>query len=207
MVRKLLILLLLLNAVALFSVPKLSGDLDKAELLSEPGNLHDILLEIAPLCDAALLIGDDGTAVLIPAYAFKEVTFKEKNGEWNSTAPNLPPVAKIRNIREICLQQIPAKYAVKVQEATSISTFTPFQFRLKQFNFLGDSAKNGYLLRKFKEKANISNNVIFDEVGGILFSGSVHPVKDNNLTYIFKDYYFEIEGDTLNLITKFEALK
>jgi len=207
MVRKLIILLLLLNAVWLFSAPKLTGDLSKAEELAEPGNLYELLLDIAPLCDAALLVGDDGTAVLIPAYAFKEVTFTEKNGEWNSTAPSLPPVAKIRNIREICLQQIPAKYAVKIQEATSISTVTPFQFRMNQFNFLGDSAKNDYLLRKFKEKKDTSNQVVFDQTGGILFSNSMHPVKDVALNYYFRDFYFEIEGDTLNLITKFEALK
>lgn len=207
MVRKLLVLLLLGSFTLLLADPKLSGDLERETKLNEPGNLHQILQEIAPLCDSALLIGDDGTAVLIPAYAFTEVTFIEKNGEWNSTAPNLPPVAKIRNIREICLQQIPAKYAVKIQGATSISTLTPFQFRIGQFNFLGDSAKNGFLLRKFKELKNISNQIIFSEKGGILFSGSMHPVRDESISYFFKDFYFEIEGDTLNLITKFEALK
>lgn len=207
MVRKLLFLILLLNVALLFSAPKLTGDLDRAYKLSEPGNLHNILTEIAPLCDSALLIGDDGTAVLIPAYAFREVTFIEKDGEWYSTAPKLPPVAKIRNIREICLQQIPAKYSVKIQGATSISTLTPFQFRMSQFNFLGDSAKNGFLLRKFKEQSDISNIIVFGEEGGILFSGSMHPVKDSPINYYFRDFYFEVEGDTLNIITKLEALK
>jgi len=67
MVRKLILSFLLLNAVLLFSVPKLTGDLDEALELSEPGNLHSVISEVALLCDAALLVGDDGTAVLIPA--------------------------------------------------------------------------------------------------------------------------------------------
>ncbi len=208
---RLLLFLFFLSISLLHATPELSGDLGGKYELSVAGNLQTIINTVAPLCDAALLIGEDGTSVLIPAYAFKQVTLSVQYGKWNSVAPLLPPVAKIRNIQEICLQQIPAKYSINIQNSQRTIVVSPFQFILSQYKFLGDSSKNGYLLSKYKLKSGknsfnmltaitATDKLIFTSGEDDLFVNLPMPIE-------LSQYYFHIADDTLKTIIQRKDVK
>lgn len=111
---------------------------DGAEISNE-GRLDEILEDIVSSAKYALLIGSDGTAALITSRSFSKIHIQRDKDGWNSKANNLPAVCNIRNLKEIC-----------VYSRTSIEN-NHFSDRLNYFEFLGQSSKNGYYARKYKE--------------------------------------------------------
>lgn len=140
MVIKVLILLFVLSLFA--CSPNnliLTGNIEDGVNISNEGKLDEIFSDIAPSAKYALLIGSDGTAALITSRSFSKIYIqKDKNG-WNSKANKLPAVCNIRNLKEIC-----------IYSRTSIKN-NHFSDRLNDFEFLGQSSKNGYYARKYKE--------------------------------------------------------
>ena len=112
---------------------------DGAEIDNE-GRLDEILEEIAPSVKYALLIGSDGTAALITSRSFSKIHIQNDKNEWNSKADNLPTVCNIRNLKEICIYS---------KTSNNVNCFSE---RLNDFEFLGQSSKNGYYARKYKER-------------------------------------------------------
>ena len=112
---------------------------DGAEIDNE-GRLDEILEEIAPSVKYALLIGSDGTAALITSRSFSKIHIQNDKNEWNSKADNLPTVCNIRNLKEICIYS---------KTSNNVNRFSE---RLNDFEFLGQSSKNGYYARKYKER-------------------------------------------------------
>lgn len=118
----------------------LTGNIDsKTEIRSE-GRLDEIIDNIAPSAKYALLIGSDGTAALITSRSFSEVYIQKVEKEWNSKTKKLPAVCNIRNLKEICIY------------TKTSSNNNHFSDRMNDFIFLGQSSKNGYYARKYKER-------------------------------------------------------
>ncbi len=183
----------------LLAKPIVSGDLANDKFNLVQGNLADVILTQLPLCDAALVIGKDGTAVLIPAYAFEKIQVEEFEGIWNLKSEELPPVTNIRDFTEICLQQIPAQYSIKILGEDN-RQLSPFQYKLEYFNFLGESEKNGYSMKKYKFSNEI-NEIKYDNVDKFEFtSGEIKNIMSNNSAITFENFYFKAADDTLKTI-------
>jgi len=110
----------------------------KAEISSE-GRLDEILNEIALSAKYALLIGSDGTAALVTSRSFSMIYIQKGDKVWNSKTENLPVVCNIRKLKEICIY------------TNTSSADNSFSDRMNDFTFLGQSSKNGYYARKYKE--------------------------------------------------------
>ena len=117
----------------------LTGNIEDGTIISREGRLDEILKDIAPSAKYALLIGSDGTAALITSRSFSKIYIQKDKKGWNSKADILPAVCNIRNLKEIC-----------VYSRTSIEN-NHFSDRLNDFEFLGQSSKNEYYARKYKE--------------------------------------------------------
>ena len=117
----------------------LSGNIKSKTVISNEGRLDEILNEIAPSAKYALLIGSDGTAALVTSRSFSMIYIQKDKKGWNSKADNLPPVCNIRNLKEICIY------------SRTSNNKNRFSERLNDFVFLGQSSKNGYYVRKYKE--------------------------------------------------------
>ncbi|RLC57335.1 MAG: hypothetical protein DRH89_03775 [Candidatus Cloacimonadota bacterium] len=140
MVKRVSILFFILSLFA--CSPKnliVTGNIVDGAEISNEGRLNEILNEITPSVKYALLIGSDGTAALITSRSFSKIHIQRDKDGWNSKADNLPAVCNIRNLKEIC-----------VYTRTSIEN-NHFSDRLNDFEFLGQSSKNGYFARKYKE--------------------------------------------------------
>ena len=187
----------LLITFSLLATPQVSGDLVDNNLVLEAGNFADVIFSALPLCDAALIIGIDGTAVYIPSYAFQHATLEEINGLWNLQSDYLSPVTNIRNIAEICLQQVPAKYSIKFQNSEFIQ-ISPFQYRLGNFDFWGESEKNDYSVKKYKFRSETDywDNLSVQEI--ITRSGQSYKTAAAQIS--FQNYYFKAKNDTISTI-------
>jgi len=140
MVKRVSILFFILSLFA--CSPKnliVTGNIVDGAEISNEGRLNEILNEITPSVKYALLIGSDGTAALITSRSFSKIHIQRDKDGWNSKADNLPAVCNIRNLKEIC-----------VYTRTSIEN-NHFSDRLNDFEFLGQSSKNGYFASKYKE--------------------------------------------------------
>ena len=117
-----------------------TGNIVNGAEISNEGRLDEILINIVPNAKYALLIGSDGTAALITSKSFSKIYIQKDKKGWNSKADNLPAVCKIRDLKEIC-----------IYSRTSIDN-NRFSDRLDDFEFLGQSSKNGFYARKYKER-------------------------------------------------------
>ena len=118
----------------------LTGNIEDGAELSSEGRLEEILSDLAPSAKYALLIGSDGTAALITSRSFSEVYIQKIENEWSSKTEKLPAVCNIRNLKEICIY------------TKTSSNNNHFSDRMNDFIFLGQSSKNGYYARKYKER-------------------------------------------------------
>lgn len=195
--KSILLLLSLCYSWLLWAQPLVSGDLSTADFQLYPGQFSQIIESQLPLCDAALIVGADGTAVLIPAYAFAQARLLKEQDVWNLSSKTLPPVANIRNISEIVLQQYPAPYAVEILNSES-RQISPFRYRLAAFEFWGKSEKNGYTTKKYKAKSAFD---FWDETTNLEVVTTTH--KQYQVTaseIIFADFYFQVYSDTLKTV-------
>ena len=121
----------------------LTGNVNEVLSISQEGVLSNILED----AEYALLIGSDGTAVFLSRNSFPEITINKENGGWNCSTEILPPVCNIRNLKEICIFKpfFGEKITVGNEE------LHPFAVRMRDFEFLGESQKNGYIVRKYRE--------------------------------------------------------
>ncbi|MFO7896971.1 MAG: hypothetical protein R6U84_08565 [Candidatus Cloacimonadales bacterium] len=195
--KSILLLLSLCYCWLLGAQPLVSGDLNTADFQLYPGQFSHIIESQLPLCDAALIIGADGTAVLIPAYAFAQARLLKEQDVWNLSSETLPPVANIRQISEIVLKQYPAPYALTLinSETTEIS---PFAYRLAAFDFWGVSQKNGFQTKKYKAKEDFYFWEDQQIEKAISHRGNEYQIVGSEIS--FEDYYFQVKSDTLKTI-------
>jgi len=180
----------------LFAFPKVLGDVSQNNITFDSGNLASSIYEKLPLCDEILVVGDNGTAVLIPAYAFEMIDIIQDGDVCNLISSKLPPVCNIRNIKEICVKQTPATYSMTIKNANNIKQYSPFMFLMGKFKFLGESQKNGYALRKYK-LSNNQNELNIKEIDKIILTSGKEMLQNK---IIFKNYYFSCDGDTIKEI-------
>ena len=121
----------------------LTGNLTEESLVSRSGVLSNILGD----AEYALLIGSDGTAVFLSQNSFPEITIHKKIGKWNCSTDILPPVCNIRNLKEICIFKSYSDKKMTIEN----EDLHPFAVRMKDFEFLGESQKNGHIVRKYRE--------------------------------------------------------
>lgn len=141
MVRYLSFVLLLLLFSCTNPSLDLIGNISAETAISKSDNLQKILQESAPKAEYALIIGKDGTAVLITENSFSHLILQISNGCWNSSAADLPPVCNIKDIAAICIYQ--------PEFTDSINSFSSI---LERFEFLGESSKAGHFVRKYKRE-------------------------------------------------------
>jgi hypothetical protein len=140
MVKRISILFIVLSFFACSpNGMKLTGNIETGVTISDEGSLDDILNKLIPEAEYALLIGTDGTAALISARSFSEIYIHRDKNSWNSKTDTLPAVCNIRNLKEIC-----------IYTKTSFEN-NHFSDRINEFEFLGETCKNGYYVRKYKE--------------------------------------------------------
>jgi len=140
MVKRVSILFFILSLFA--CSPKnliVTGNIVDGAEISNEGRLNEILNEITPSLKYALLIGSDGTAALITSRSFSKIYIQKDKKGWNSKVDNLPAFCNIRNLKEICIY-------LRTSSENNI-----FSERMIDFEFLGQSSKNGYYARKYKE--------------------------------------------------------
>jgi len=180
----------------LFAFPKVSGDVSQNNITFSTGNLAKSIYDKLPLCDEILVVGDNGIAVLIPAYAFEMIEIIQDRNVWNLSSPKLPPVCNIRNIKEICIKQTPATYSITIKNGNNLKHYSPFDFILENFEFLGESEKNGYTLKKYKLSKN-QTELNLENIDKIILTSNKKAVKNK---IIFNDFYFSCVGDTIKEI-------
>ncbi|MBT4332073.1 MAG: hypothetical protein HOD64_02250 [Candidatus Cloacimonetes bacterium] len=140
MVKRISILFIVLSFFACSPTGiKLTGNIETGVTISDEGAFSNILNELASRAEYALLIGNDGTAALISARSFDQILIEKHKNNWNSKSNVLPAVCNIRNLKEIC-----------IYTKTSFEN-NHFSDRINEFEFLGESCKNGYYVRKYKE--------------------------------------------------------
>ena len=137
-------LLFLLVACSSVSL-ELIGDIDDNQHILKSGNLRETLSDKAPKAEYALIIGKDGTAALLSEKSFHQVEIVLEKGNWNSSAPKLPPVCNIKNIDSICI------YQPGFSDSEIDSSFSKI---ISEFQFLGESSKAGHFVRKYKRREN-----------------------------------------------------
>ena len=197
MLKHFLLFFSLVFSALLVAEPAVTGDLTSADFHLYPGSLQQVIANQLPLCDAALIVGSDGTAVHIPSYAFAEAELQRDHENWHLSSNTLPPVANIRNISEIVLQQYPAPYAVDLLNSTS-QQISPFHYRLAAFDFWGKSEKNGYTTKKYKAKSDFSFWDAAAKVEVVTTSDNQYKITASEI--IFADFYFQVHSDTLKTV-------
>ena len=121
----------------------LTGNINEVLSISRSGILSKIIGD----AEYALLVGSDGTAVLLSESSFSEITIKKENRKWNCSTEILPPVCNIRNLKEICIFKSFFEKKIKIEN----ENLYPFAVRMRDFEFLGESQKNGHTVRKYRE--------------------------------------------------------
>ncbi len=117
----------------------LTGNVQEGTIINSNVRFDEILNSIAPSAQYALLVGSDGTAALITSRSFSKIYIQKDRKCWNSRADDLPAVCNIRNLKEICIY------------SKTSSENNKFSMRLNDFEFVGQSSKNGFHARKYKE--------------------------------------------------------
>jgi len=140
MVKRVLVIFFILSLFACSTNNLiLTGNVKEGTIINSNGRFDEILNSIAPSAKYALLIGSDGTAALITSRSFSKIYIQKEKKDWNSKADDLPAVCNIRNLKEICIY------------SRTSSNNNRFSDRLNDFKFIGQSSKNGYYVRKYKE--------------------------------------------------------
>ncbi len=141
MVKRISVLLILFSlfACSQTGIP-LTGNIESKDVISSEGKLSEILSNVVPNAEYALLIGFDGTAALISSRSFDQVLIEKQEKSWKTLSDSLPAVCNIKNLKEIC-----------IYSKTSFED-NLFSDRFNDFEFLGESCKNGYYVRKYKER-------------------------------------------------------
>jgi hypothetical protein len=121
----------------------LTGNISEELSVSYSGVLTEILED----AEYALLIGSDGTAVFLSENSFPEITIHKVNGKWNCSTEILPTVCNIRNLKEICIFKSYSSKKITIEN----EDLHPFAVRMRDFEFLGESQKNGHTVRKYRE--------------------------------------------------------
>ena len=121
----------------------LTGNINEVSSSSQEGILAEILHDV----EYVLLIGSDGTAVFLSESSFPKIIINKENGNWNCSSDILPPVCNIYNLKEICIFKSFFEKKIKVEN----ETLNPFAVRMRDFEFLGESQKNGHTVRKYRE--------------------------------------------------------
>ena len=142
MVKRVLVIFFILS---FFACSKnnliLTGNIKEGTIINSNGRFDEILNNIAPSAKYALLIGSDGTAALITSRSFSKIYIQNDKKCWNSKADNLPAVCNIRDLKEICIY------------SRTSNNNNRFSDRLDDFEFLGQSSKNGFYVRKYMERS------------------------------------------------------
>ena len=141
MVKRISILLILFSLFACSQNGiQLTGNIKTEIVINNEGKLSEVISDIEPNAEYALLIGIDGTAALISARCFDQILIEKNKKSWKSVTDTLPAVCNIKDLKEIC-----------IYSKTSFED-NHFSDRINDFEFLGESCKNGYYVRKYKEK-------------------------------------------------------
>ena len=169
--KKSLILLILLSSLFLAANPlKLNGNITP-EVIEVKGCFAELLEEKGITAEAALFIGSAGTAALIENSAFKLIFLHYDDPGWSSVSTSLPPVCNIKDLAEIAIWQSPWEIQLEVDNNINYpQIYTPFNWIMKDFNYLATTAKNGYQVEKYKRRDDLLNKhlsgvmtIVFDD--------------------------------------------
>lgn len=150
--RKLALFLLFFSVSLAGNSLLLSGNVPAGSFINSPGNFQILLAEKSIQAEAALFIGSDGTAAFINENALSHINISPSDSLWESASDLLPPVCSIKDLEEVCLFR--SLWPVKFRLSNSKNDFlySPYLWRISQFNQVGESQKNGFSALKFTIK-------------------------------------------------------
>jgi hypothetical protein len=140
---KLLCLLLCLLSACSSGFYEITGNVDTIIKTNRSADLSEIFEENGLQPEYALLIASDGTALLVSERSFPHLEIKRDKGVYSTSSEILPPVSNIRDLSEISIYSS----AYPLQD-----NHTPFSRRIRDFEFLGESSRNGHFIRKYRLK-------------------------------------------------------
>ena len=155
----LIILILCSNMLLASAALPLTGNISPGAVLETKGCFAELLADKNIGADAVLFIGSDGTAALIEKSAFKLILLHYDDPGWSSVSTSLPPVCNIKGLVEIALWKSSWDIQLEVENVANYpQIYTPFNWIMKDFNYLATSAKNGYQVEKYKKRDDLLNN-------------------------------------------------
>ncbi len=136
---------------------RINGNLDTRIIISESIQLNDALKR--ERFENILIEGDNGVAALISADTAREIAIERLEKGFSADSDGLPPVCNINNISSISVYASCYDYEIRFFDGINeIERLTPFNYMMKEFDFLGESSKNGHSARKFKRKSDYLHN-------------------------------------------------
>lgn len=197
MVKLALISVILLSALSLYSLTglPLSGNIGYPMMLTEAGNLGQLLDATAPGTEAALLIASDGTAARVYRNAFARIRLAFEENGWNAYGDSLPPVCDLRNLSGIAVDRANRTFALHlINGCEETETITPYAAILRQFERIGTSERSGCTATKYR-RVSESYSVMADSALALCIGRPEYFPGPVSVT--FDRYYFGAAGDTI----------
>jgi hypothetical protein len=119
----------------------IAGDLSKPITSRATASLEEVFNEFDLKVEYALIVASDGTAVLLSQRSFSQLQIIKRKSKFHSMSETLAPVTGLYDIAEI---------SVSLINGENNPTQKRFSLRMREFEFLGESSANDYLVRKYK---------------------------------------------------------
>lgn len=120
---------------------EITGNIDTTIKTNRSADLSEIFEENGLQPEYALLIASDGTAVLVSERSFPHLIISRDRRSFQSGSDLLPPVTNLRDLSEICIYS--SDFPLQDNQ-------TPFSIRIRDFELLGESSRNGHYVRKYR---------------------------------------------------------
>ncbi len=146
------IIIILISLIVLISCsPKkylISGNIEAPLKSSETGFLDEVLNEQNIRAEYVLLITSDGIAVLLSERSFPLIKIAKEGSRFQTSSSYLPPVSNLNDLIEISIYN---------SDHPLQNFYTPFSSRMNDFQFLGESSRDGHFVRKYQLKEDITS--------------------------------------------------
>jgi len=181
---------------------KFTGNLSTPLSMNETSDLRTFLKDNGIEAEYALLCGKDGTATYVFKKSFPEIDLVKEGVKWNSVTEKLPEVCNIKDLANICLFiRNPENKLFFLNHTDQKKVITPFEAELSQYEFLGQSRKNGHSARKYKFSHNFKLQSEADSILAIYKDGTdkwLYPNEDGVLDNMqLEENYFVNVKDTV----------
>ena len=136
---------------------ELSGNIINKVTVTKSSELNALLRDIR--YENIFIEGDNGVAALISSKTADKITIDKKGSDFSAVSEGLPPVCNIKNIAGISVYSSCFNNEIRIFDGEKeVERLTPFNYMMKEFEFLGQSSKNGHKAKKFRRIENYNYN-------------------------------------------------